>query len=110
MESESVLTDSTSCSAIVNGETEGKGRSALVVALSVHQQLKRPLDVHAMANTRHSQINEVIFLQVWQVRSLDLVLHEGVSVFGHVEALQPVSDVMLGPQQDRLAGKRLGVG
>lgn len=60
-----------------------------------------------MTDARHAQVDEVLLLQAGQMAALDVVVHEGVSVLGQVEALQPVGHVLLAPGQNGLGGEGL---
>lgn len=50
----------------------------------VSEFLQRPLDVHSMSDTCHSQIQEVVLGERRQMRSIYLIVYKTVSVFTQV--------------------------
>lgn len=75
--------------------------------LPVNDAPQGPLDVHAMAHTRHAQVQVVVLGEGGQVRAVDLVVQETLSVLTQVQVAKPIRNVVLGPVWQRLGGKRL---
>lgn len=75
--------------------------------LPVNDAPQGPLDVHAMADARHTQVQVVVLGEGGQVRAIDLVVQETLSVLTQVQVAKPICDVVLGPVWQRLGGKRL---
>lgn len=75
--------------------------------LPVDDAPQGPFDVHAVADPRHAQIQVVVLGEGRQVRPVDLVVQETLSVLTQVQVAQPISNVVLGPVWQRLGGKRL---
>lgn len=59
-----------------------------------------------MPDASHAQLGEVLLGQSGQVRTLDLVLLEPFSMFGQVDAGQPVAHVVFVPQVEGLLVER----
>lgn len=65
---------------------------------ALQQLFERPFDVHAVSDSSHSQLCKVLLGKSREVRAFDLVFLKPCSVLPQVDALQPVSNIVLIPQ------------
>ncbi|KAG7217431.1 hypothetical protein INR49_021598 [Caranx melampygus] len=65
---------------------------------NIFQPVVCSFNVHAMSNSRHSQFCKVILGKSWEVRAFDLVFLKPCSVLPQIDALQPVSNIILIPE------------
>lgn len=73
----------------------------------VHQPFQCSLDIHAVTNTGHPQVQVVLLGEGGEVRAVDLIVQELLPVLSQVQIAQPVGNVVFCPVRERLGGKGL---
>lgn len=73
----------------------------------VRKSLKRTLNVHAVSDPTHTQIQEVLFCQRWQVGSINLVVEKTFPVLCQIQVSQPISNIIFAPVGEGLRHKWL---
>lgn len=76
-------------------------------ASPVCKSLKRTLNVHAVSDPTHAQIQEVVFRQRWQMGAVDLVVEKAFPVLGQIQVRQPIGNVVFAPVGEGLGHEGL---